>query len=138
MTPFQRPLPEPDDQSAFYWQAAREHRLAILRCRQCGRYVHYPRSECPACHATGVRPAPVSGQGRIHSYTVTHYVPAAGLRDAVPFVVALVELVEQTNLRIIANLRECAPADVRIGMPVEVFFEDVTPEVTLPQVRPRQ
>jgi uncharacterized OB-fold protein len=83
-------------------------------------------------------PTIVSGQGRIHSYTVTHYVPVRGFEDAVPFVVALVELAEQPDLRILANVCDCGPMAVSIGMPVEVVFDDVTPEITLPQVRPRR
>jgi len=73
----------------------------------------------------------------VHSYTITHHRAAPGFEDRVPFVVALVELEEQPGLRIISNLSGCGPDEMRIGMPVEVVFEDVTPGVTLPQFRPR-
>ena len=138
MQPYRRPLPQPDRETAFYWEASRNHKLAILRCQRCSRYVHYPRAECPGCHSVDLAPTIVSGQGRIHSYTVTHYVPARGFEDAVPFVVALVELAEQPDLRILVNVCGCGPTAVSIGMPVEVVFDDVTPEITLPQVRPRR
>ena len=70
-------------------------------------------------------------------FTITISVLSAfpGFQDEVPFVVALVELAEQPGLRLIANIRGCSPAEVRIGMPVEVVFEEVLPGVTLPQFR---
>ncbi len=138
MSGYRRPLPQPDRETSFYWEAARRHELAILRCDRCGYYIHYPRAECPRCGASSLHPGRMSGRGTVHSFTVTHYVSAPGFEDAIPFVVALIELAEQPNLRITANLRDCPPLAVRIGMPVEVVFDDVTPEITLPQFRPRQ
>ncbi|HVN87932.1 MAG TPA: OB-fold domain-containing protein [Candidatus Binatia bacterium] len=138
MDGYRRPLPEPDRETRFYWDAAREHRIAILRCDGCDRFVHYPRSDCPSCGGTSLRPKTVSGRGLVHSFTITHYVAAPGFEDQVPFVVALVELDEQRGLRMITNIRDCAPADVRIGMVVEAMFDDVTESVSLPQFRPRR
>jgi uncharacterized OB-fold protein len=137
MSEYRRPLPQPDRETSFYWDAARRHELCILQCSGCGRYVHYPRPDCPSCQGNELRPRKVSGRGTIHSFTITHYVSAPGFEDAVPFVVALVELDEQRGLRLVANIRSCAPTKVRIGMSVEVVFEDATPTVTLPQFRPR-
>ena len=136
MTESLRPLPAPDPDTLFYWEGARRHELVILRCATCGHYVHYPRPSCSTCAGTTLRPTPVSGRGVLYSYTITHYPAAPGFDDAVPFVVALVELHEQKGLRIIANLREWDPSDLAIGMPVEVIFEQVATETILPQVRP--
>jgi uncharacterized OB-fold protein len=106
-----------------------------MRCESCGFFVHYPEPVCPRCQSRQLLPAPVSGRGVIHSYTITHHQGAPGFQDEVPFVVALVELEEQVGLRVIANIRGCSPSDVRIGMPVEVVFEEAAPGVTLPQFR---
>ena len=137
MSAGQRPLPQPDSETRFYWDAARDHRLAILRCVECARFVHYPRSACPSCAGDRLQPTTVSGKGKIYSFTVTHYASAPGFDREVPFVVALVELDEDPSVRLIANVRECEASAVRIGMPVEVLYEDVTETVTLPQFRPR-
>jgi uncharacterized OB-fold protein len=130
-----KPIPLPDELSRPYWEGAREHVLRIMHCESCGFFVHYPERVCPRCQSRQVAPAPVSGRGVIHSYTVTHHQGAPGFQDEVPFVVALVELAEQPGLRLIANIRGCSTAEVRIGMAVEVVFEEVLPGVTLPQFR---
>jgi uncharacterized OB-fold protein len=130
-----RPVPLVDDDSRVYWEGARRHELLILRCRACGFYVHYPRRPCPRCGSGEMEPARLSGRGVIHSYTVTHHPGAPGFEQAIPFAVVLVELEEQVGLRLIANVVNAPPGDVRIGLPVEIVFEDVTPDLTLPQVR---
>ena len=132
-----RPLPLVDDASRSYWEGARRHELVILRCRRCGFYVHYPRPNCSECGSIELTPSRVSGRGVVYSYTVTHHRSAPGFENKVPFVVALIELEEQPGLRIIANVQGCAPDELRIGTPVEVVFEDVTSEVTLPQFQVR-
>ena len=75
-----------------------------------------------------------SGRGTVYSFTVTHQNQAPGFREELPYVLAVVELAE--GPRLMTNIVECAPDAVRIGMPVEVVFDDVTPEVTLPKFRP--
>lgn len=133
-----KPIPVPDETSRAYWDAARRHELRILRCTDCAFFIHYPEPVCPRCGSARVAPQRVSGRGVIYSYTVTHHRGAPGFQDDVPFVVALVELEEQPGLRLITNIRGCGPAEVRIGMPVEVVFEDMGSGVTLPQFRVRQ
>lgn len=124
-----RPLPEPDADTAFFWEAAQDHVLMILRCAECGHYIHYPKPVCSQCTSTDVRPTKVSGLGVIHSFTITHF-PVPGYEP--PFVVALIELAEQQGLRLISNIVGTAPDDVFIGMPVTVFFEQIADGVTLP------
>jgi uncharacterized OB-fold protein len=136
MTLSRRPLPQPDRETGFYWESARRHHLTLLRCEDCGSFVHYPKPECSGCGGKRLRPTRVSGKGIVHSFTVTHYVSAPGFEDAVPFVVALIEIDEQPGIRVVSNMVECQPHEVAIGMPVEVVFQDVTEEVTLPQFRP--
>ena len=75
-----------------------------------------------------------SGRATVYSFTVTHQNQAPGFREELPYVLALVELEE--GPRLMTNVVDCAPAEVRIGMPVEVVFEDCTPEITLPKFRP--
>ena len=132
-----RPLPQPDDESRAYWEGARQHQLVILRCRSCGFYIHYPKRACPRCAGNDIEPSRVSGHGVVHSFTICHHKGAPGFEERVPFVVVLVELVEQPGLRLVANIVGCDAGTVRIGMPVEVTFEDVSGDVTLPQFRPR-
>jgi uncharacterized OB-fold protein len=137
MSEYRKPLPVEDDLSRPYWQGARRGVLLIQRCTACGSYVHYPKPTCPGCGHADLRPTPVSGRGTVYTFTVSHYVGAPGFENETPYVIALVELEEQPGLRLVSNLRGCGADQVRVGMPVEVVFEEVMPGITLPQFRPR-
>jgi uncharacterized OB-fold protein len=94
--------------------------LLVLRCRDCGHWMHPPSPVCPSCWSTDVAPQPVSGRGLVHSFTVNRYRWVPGLEP--PYVVASIELVEQPGLRIMSNVIECAFDDLRCGLEVEVVF----------------
>lgn len=130
------PLPVPDLATEPYWAAAREGRLAIQRCGGCRRYHHPPGAICTACGSEEMAFEDVSGRGTVYAFSVMHDRRVYGFEDRVPYVNLVVELVEQPLLTVVSNLVEGGAQDVRIGMPVEVVFERLTDEVTLPQFRP--
>jgi len=127
-----RPLPEPNPETAFFWEAAQKGELHILRCNACGTYVHLPRPACRNCQSTDLAPARVSGRGVVHSFTVTHF-PLPGFEP--PFAVALIELEE--GVRLASNVVDVPPEEMAVGIPVEVTFEKVADDVTLPLFRKR-
>lgn len=131
----QKPVPIPDLESAPYWEAARQHRLQLPRCQQCGYILFPPRPECPECQNDQLDWTGLSGRGVVYTYCIMRTSLIAGFEP--PYVIAVVELDEQAGSRVTANIVDCPVEAVRIGMPVEVAFEDRTPEVTLPQFRPR-
>jgi len=130
-------VPAPDRLTAFFWEAARDERLAILRCDACGFYVHWPRPVCKRCHSFSLTPTDVSGRGTIYSYTVGTQAFDPWFGNRLPYVLAVVELEEQSHLKLVTNIVDCDEPLVRVGMPVEVAFERVTAEITLPMFRPR-
>jgi uncharacterized OB-fold protein len=135
MPDYTGPLPVPTPESRPFWEAARRHELALPRCRACGRMHFFPRAACPHCLSGDLEWRRVSGRGRLHTFTVVH----RGLRNfplGTPYVLAVVELDE--GPRMMTNLVgvDPDPAKIRIGMAVEVAFDDVTPEVALPRFRP--
>jgi hypothetical protein len=135
MPDYAGPVPVPTPETRPFWDAARRHQLCLQRCRVCGRHVFYPRAACPSCLAPDLEWRAVSGRGVLHTFTVAH----RGLRNfplGSPYVIAIVELEE--GPRLMTNLVgvEPDPAKIRIGMPVEVVFEDVSADVTLPRFRP--
>ncbi|HEX4011450.1 MAG TPA: Zn-ribbon domain-containing OB-fold protein [Solirubrobacteraceae bacterium] len=131
-----RILPAPNELTAPYWEAAREHRLVIQRCDACGRLSHPPVASCPACHGSALRWDPMSGEGEVYAFTwVSHSVHPVSTGKT-PYILVLVALAE--GPRILTNLRDCAPEDVRVGLPVHVTFEDVSDTVSLPQFTPRR
>ena len=131
-----KPLPEITPEMAPFWEAARRHELAMQRCRGCGTLRFPARDICSRCLSRSAEWAPVSGRGTIFSFAVMHQVYHPGVADEVPYAVVLVELEE--GGRLLSNVVGCPPAELTVGMPVEVVFEDRTPEVTLPTFRPRR
>jgi uncharacterized OB-fold protein len=130
----QRPLPVRDEVNRHYWDGARDGRLVLLRCAGCGTFVHPPtRTTCTACGGEELRPTEVSGKGAVYSWSVMHSGGNPGFEDKVPYVVLVVELDEQRGLLTIGNLLDATADDLTIGRPVEVTFERVTDDVTLPQ-----
>lgn len=135
-TEAERPVPLPDDVTKEFWESARGHRLSIQRCASCQRFNHAPSRACPSCGSEDLGFTEVSGRGTLYSYTVISDPPGPGFRDLVPFVVAVVELAEQPRLLMVANLVDIDPAAVRIGLDVEVTFEDLGDGCVLPQFKP--
>ena len=131
---YAKPLPRLDEESKGFWEACQRRELVLQRCGDCGALRHYPRALCPTCLSDAVAWVRGSGRGTVYTFTVTHQNQAPGFRDALPYVLAYVELDE--GVRLLTNIVECAPEAVRIGMPVEVVFSDATPALTLPLFRP--
>jgi uncharacterized OB-fold protein len=131
---YKKPLPRIDEESRGWWEALARHELYVQRCRDCGTKRLPPRALCPACLSGAIEWVRASGRGTVYSFTVTHQNQAPGFREELPYVLAIVELAE--GPRLMTNLVECAPDAVRIGQPVEVVFDAVTPEVTLPKFWP--
>lgn len=131
----QRPLPEPDATSRFHWEAAAEGRLELQHCGACDRLQYPPEVCCLRCQAIDLDHVMVSGRGTLYSYAVVERPFHIGFLDAVPYVVALVELDEQPGLLMATNLLGVTPATpLTCGMPVEVDFED-RGGFTFPQFR---
>lgn len=132
MTDYTRPLPKPTPTSRPFWEAARRHELWLQRCPACAAFVHYPRERCPRCLAGGLEWVRASGRAVLYSYTVVHRAQSRAFADA-PYILAIVELEE--GVRMTTNI-VAAPEALRVGMPLAVFFDDVTPEVTLVKFKP--
>jgi uncharacterized OB-fold protein len=126
---YQGPLPASELETAFYWEALSRHELRILRCDDCGRYVHYPLACCPSCHSFDLTPTLVSGDATLYSFTDVHHGFVPGIEP--PYLVGLVELVEQPGLRLLSNIVDVDVADVRIGMALRPVFVEVASGVTL-------
>ena len=130
------PIPKPTALTQAFWDGANEHRLMIFRCQSCRFWLHPPRPICRNCRSWDVVPEPVSGRGEVYSYTVTSTPFHPYYADKVPYVVAVVQLAEQTDLRLITNIVDCPSDQLRVGLPVEVTFREVTSDLTLPVFRP--
>jgi uncharacterized OB-fold protein len=124
-------LPEPDAFTRTYWEAAAQGRLLIRRCADCGRPHHYPREFCPHCWSDNVTWEPASGHATLYTWSVVHRNDLPPFGQRVPYVAAVVDLAE--GPRMMTEIVEPGPAELRAGMPVEVAFRD-----GVPVFRPRE
>jgi uncharacterized OB-fold protein len=127
-----RLLPRLDDGNRFFWTSGSDGQLRFLRCGACEQLVHPPVPRCPYCLAEALAPATVSGRGRVHSFTVNHQQWFPG---AEPYVIGLVTIAEQDDVRLTTNIVDCEAGEVAVGMAVEVTF-DHHDDVWLPLFRP--
>ncbi|HWC29924.1 MAG TPA: Zn-ribbon domain-containing OB-fold protein [Dehalococcoidia bacterium] len=126
------PLPVPDEVTEPFWAYCRDHELRAQRCTACGLLRHPPRVTCPRCGSTEVEWQKLSGRGTVFTYGVSHQAIHPALEGRTPFTTLIVELEE--GLRFTSNLADGSPSP-DIGAAVEVVFDPVTDEVTLPRFR---
>jgi uncharacterized protein len=127
-----RPRPSTTSDTAWWFEALREHKLLIQRCTSCGRLRNPVQPGCSYCSSLEWDSVESAGKGHIYSYVVNHYpvLPAFGS----PLLVGLIELDE--GIRLVANIVGTDPGEVSIGMRVGVEFIDHDEELTLPAFRP--
>ena len=116
-----RMLPPLTDLNRAYWTGGARGELLIQRCAACGRWLHPPAPTCPSCAGTELRFDPVSGNGTIFTFTVNHQPFHPDVPP--PYVIAIVVLDEQDDLRLPTNIVDCDPDTLACGMAVRVGFE---------------
>jgi acetyl-CoA acetyltransferase/uncharacterized OB-fold protein len=119
--PPRRPAPQPTVSSEAFWASGADGLLRVAQCQSCQRFHHPPLPVCPACHATAVAMAPVSGLAVVAGFTVNEHEWLPGFPP--PYVVAVVALDEDPAVRLTTNIVGCQHGDVAIGMRVRVVFE---------------
>ena len=107
-----------------------------LRCGDCATYVHPPSPVCPECLSRKLAPAAVSGSARLLTWTENHHPWIPGFDP--PYLIAIVEILEQPGLRITTNLVNCQAESLRADLPVQVVFEERDDGVFLPLFEPRR
>jgi uncharacterized OB-fold protein len=127
-------LPTIDDETRPFWDAARERRFLIVRCRACGEAHHYPRPFCPRCWSDDVAWEEASGRATLYTYSTVFMNDLPPFKDRLPYVAAMVDLDE--GPRVMTNVVDCDPADLSIGRHLQVDFRELTDEITVPVFRP--
>ncbi|MWA02420.1 3-ketoacyl-CoA thiolase [Actinomadura sp. LD22] len=131
--PSGRTLPEVTDQDAFFWRSGADGRLRFQECASCATLIHPPQPVCRHCRGTTMTERAVSGFATLIGFTVSHRFRVPGL--PAPYVVAQVAIEEDPRVRLTTNAIGCDPGDLRLGMRMEVVFENVE-DVWLPLFRP--
>jgi uncharacterized OB-fold protein len=128
-----RARPEPTPETQHYWDGTRQGELLLQRCDACAKTYFPPRPFCPDCGSRQVRVVKASGRGRLYSYVI-HHRPVPGFTP--PYAIAVVELDE--GPRLMTNIVDCpqTPEALLLDMRLEVAFEKLDDEITLPLFRP--
>ena len=131
---YDKPLPRPNADSRPFWEACRQHVLRFQKCLDCD-HVRWPASIiCPSCYSKETEWVQAGGKGTVYTYSVYHQAFHPSFEKDLPYVTAIIELEE--GPRFLSNIVGCDPEDVHCDMPVEVTWEDVDENFSLPKFKP--
>jgi uncharacterized OB-fold protein len=136
MTTYTKPLPYPDAETRPYWEWAKRHELRMQRCADCGTLRFPPGPMCPSCNSLRDEWVRMRGTATIYSWIVVYPPVLPAFADDAPYSVVLV-LLDDHPIRLVGQVVDIPHHELTAGLPVEVVFDDVTPEVTLPKWRRR-
>ena len=130
-----RSKPVPTPETKHFWDGTREHKLLLQQCESCSHTYFPPRPYCPRCSERKVKLVQASGRATLYSYVISQR-PAPGFEP--PFSIAVVTLAE--GPRMMTNVIDCAqtPEALQLDMPLEVAWQRLDEDITLPLFRPAQ
>ena len=131
---YTKPLPVIDEENKPFWDYCKQHELRNQKCLQCGELFYPPSTICPYCLHLESEWVKLSGKGLVYSFIIVRRPSHPAYAKDIPYTVAIIELEE--GIRMISNVIGCEPEEVRVDMPVEVVFEDINEEITLPKFKP--
>jgi len=115
-----------------YWEGTKRHELMVQRCNGCGAFQWGPEMICHQCHSFDLGWHKVSGRGKLYSWIRTWNPVHPALREACPYIVAVVQLPDAGNVRMVGNLIGDPKQNPPFDSDVEAVFED-HPDATLVQ-----
>jgi uncharacterized OB-fold protein len=131
---YAKPIPVADEDSKEFFEGANENKLMLVKCSNCGTFRLPGRERCLDCWSTDWEWAQASGKGKLYTYGIMHQKYHPAFAEETPYNYALVELDE--GPRLVTNIVECAPEDMKTDMPVEAVFDHVSDEATLIRFKP--
>ena len=135
---YNKPLPVADPVTKPFWDSLNAKQMQIQFSPNANKWVFYPRMVCPYTGSRELEWRPVSGKGTLYAFTVNYIArnPGGGFGADVPYVVALVDLDEGCRMMsTLVGVDAKDPASIKIGSKVEVVYDQVTDEVTLPRFK---
>jgi uncharacterized OB-fold protein len=130
---YEKPLPAMAGLAGGFYGWCAKGELRFQRCSGCQAWRHVPRELCPECGSREWSWERSSGHGRVFTWTVATRAIHPGFEQDIPYAAVVVEMDE--GVRVLSQVADCPPDELTMDMPVEVTFEAVTPEVTLPKFR---
>lgn len=129
-----KPLPNPSKWSQAFWDGAKQHKLLLKKCSRCGKIDHPPYIYCSECWSEEHEWINASGQGKIYAFSTVLLGAPLEFTNDIPYTIAMVDLNE--GPRMLTTIVNAKPEELKIGMDVEIIFDDITEGVTLPRFQP--
>ena len=128
-----RTLPQLSGLAKEFYGFCKARELRFQRCSTCSAWRHVPRERCGECGSADFRWERSSGRGRVFTWVVATRSMHPAFPSSPPVAPVVVEMDE--GVRLVTEIVDCLPQELVIGMPVEVVYDDVTEDVTLPRFR---
>jgi uncharacterized protein len=129
------PTPEPTIDDQPFWAFCAQRQLRFQRCAECGRFRHPPTPGCARCHSFAHDWIEARDEAVLFSYTVVHYAAHPAVSAVLPYNVAIVLFASFDNVRLVSNLLDVAPADMRIGTALDLCWDPIEGGMFLPRFR---
>jgi hypothetical protein len=129
-----RPSANMDDQG--FWERCARKELCFQTCAVCGTPRHPPTPVCFRCHSSRTTWTAATEGASVYSYTIVHHASHPAVGESLPYVCAVVEFAGLPGVRLITNVTDVNPRDVRIGMPVRLWWDDIGDGMEIPRFRP--
>ena len=129
-------LPRPDAETAGYWEGTKAHELRIQQCSSCGKLQHPPQKVCSKCQSESSTWKTVSGRGKVYTWIQVVQPVLPQWRDAGEYNIVQVQIDEDPSVRITGNVVDVAEEQLKVGLPVQVVFDDVAEDVSIPRWKP--
>jgi uncharacterized protein len=133
MAEYKKPLPVIDEDNAPYWEYCKNHELRMQKCKQCGHIRFPPGIVCPKCHSMEYDWTKMSGKGKIFTWVVFQKAFHEAYKEEIPYAVAIIKLEEGPKME--SNITGIGPHEIKMDMPVELYFDDVCPGWALPKFK---
>ncbi|KAB2912626.1 MAG: hypothetical protein F9K29_18400 [Hyphomicrobiaceae bacterium] len=131
-----KPLPEITDQTRPFWTAAKSRKLVLQRCARCDTFNFHPKPWCVECGCRDLAWTEAKPTGTVYSFTISRAVAMnlPGWQGELPVLMCLIDL--DDGARLYGQVVHCMPEEIKIGMRVEILFEDISEEAAIPKFRP--
>jgi uncharacterized OB-fold protein len=134
--PDDMPAPQPTADEAGFWEQCQEHRLSFQACVDCSELRHPPSPICPNCHSVRLRWVQAPAEAQVYTFNVVRHAGHPAVVSRLPYVVAVVEFPGLPGVRLITNVTDIDPSQVRIGMPVSLWWDELATGEQVPRFRP--
>ena len=131
---YKKPLPGITPDNKAFWDYMKQHEFRVQKCKDCGELFYPPSAVCYNDLSPNFEWVKLSGKGKVYSYVIVRRAGMPAFAEEIPYIVAIIETEE--GIRYSSNIIDCDIEDVYVDMPVEIVFEDVTPDFTLPKFKP--